>query len=31
MEPFKKDQFMGAVSALYCATTTEKSGEYGEF
>lgn len=28
MEPFKKDQFQGAVSALYCATKTEKSGEY---
>ena len=28
MKPFKKDAFMGAVSALFAATATEKSGEY---
>lgn len=28
MEPFKKDQFQGAISAVYAATVTEKSGEY---
>lgn len=28
MEPFKKDQFQGCVSAVYAATTTQKSGQY---
>lgn len=28
MKPFKKDQFEGATPAMYCATVTEKSGEY---
>lgn len=28
MEPFKKDQFEGALSTLYAGTVTEKSGEY---
>ncbi|KAJ3540206.1 hypothetical protein NM208_g5162 [Fusarium decemcellulare] len=28
MEPFKKDQFEGALSSIYAATVTEKSGEY---
>jgi NAD(P)-dependent dehydrogenase (short-subunit alcohol dehydrogenase family) len=28
MKPFKKDQWMGAVSAMYCATKTERTGEY---
>jgi len=28
MKPFKKSQWEGAVSAMYCATKTEKSGEY---
>ncbi|TVY21201.1 putative mitochondrial oxidoreductase [Lachnellula arida] len=28
MKPFKKDQWQGATSALYCATKTEKSGQY---
>lgn len=28
MEPFKKDQFEGAVSTVYAATTTKKSGQY---
>ncbi|TVY49644.1 putative oxidoreductase bli-4, mitochondrial [Lachnellula occidentalis] len=28
MKPFKKSQWEGATSALYCATKTEKSGEY---
>lgn len=28
MKPIKKDQWMGAVSGLYAATATEKSGEY---
>jgi len=28
MAPFKKDQFEGALSALYASTVTEKSGEY---
>ncbi|KAF8863578.1 NAD(P)-binding protein [Acephala macrosclerotiorum] len=28
MAPFKKDQWMGATSALFCATKTEGSGEY---
>jgi len=28
MKPFKKSQWQGAVSAMYCATKTEKSGEY---
>lgn len=27
-KPFKKDQFEGAVSAMFAATVTEKSGEY---
>lgn len=26
--PFKKDQFEGAVSTMFAATTTEKSGQY---
>ena len=28
MAPFKKDNFQGAVSTLFAATKTEKSGEY---
>ena len=28
MEPFKKDQFQGATSAVYAATITDKSGQY---
>ncbi|KAE8452837.1 hypothetical protein EG329_013109 [Mollisiaceae sp. DMI_Dod_QoI] len=28
MAPFKKDQWEGCTSAVYCATKTEKSGEY---
>ena len=28
MAPFKKTQFQGAVSAVFAATTTEKSGQY---
>lgn len=28
MEPFKKDQFEGCVSAMFAATKTEKSGQY---
>jgi NAD(P)-dependent dehydrogenase (short-subunit alcohol dehydrogenase family) len=28
MEPFKKDQFEGAVPTMYVTTVTEKSGEY---
>jgi len=28
MAPFKKDQWMGCTSAVYCATKTEKSGVY---
>ena len=28
MKPFKKDSFQGAVSAMYAATKTTKSGEY---
>ncbi|KAF2118848.1 hypothetical protein BDV96DRAFT_643016 [Lophiotrema nucula] len=28
MQPFKKTQFEGAVSMMYAATTTEKSGQY---
>jgi len=28
MAPFKKDQYEGALSTLYCATKTENSGEY---
>lgn len=28
MNPFKKTQFEGAVSTMYAATVTEKSGEY---
>lgn len=28
MKPFKKDSFQGAVSALFAATATTKSGEY---
>ena len=28
MKPIKKDNFQGAVSTLYAATKTEKSGEY---
>jgi NAD(P)-dependent dehydrogenase (short-subunit alcohol dehydrogenase family) len=28
MAPFKKDQFEGALSMLFAATMTEKSGEY---
>lgn len=28
LEPFKKDQFEGAVSTIYAATTTKKSGQY---
>jgi NAD(P)-dependent dehydrogenase (short-subunit alcohol dehydrogenase family) len=28
MQPIKKDQFQGCVSAMFCATKTEKSGQY---
>ncbi|KAL4731836.1 putative oxidoreductase bli-4, mitochondrial [Fusarium chlamydosporum] len=28
MEPFKKDQFQGATSAVYAATIADKSGQY---
>lgn len=28
MEPFKKDQFEGATSAIYAATVVEGSGQY---
>ncbi|KAI8629309.1 hypothetical protein F5Y19DRAFT_464503 [Xylariaceae sp. FL1651] len=28
MEPFKKDQFEGAVSIMYASTVTEESGQY---
>jgi hypothetical protein len=28
MEPFKKDQFEGAVSMMFAATATDKSGQY---
>lgn len=28
MEPFKKDQFEGAVSAVFAATKTTESGQY---
>jgi hypothetical protein len=28
IEPFKKDQFEGAISTVSAATTTEKSGQY---
>ena len=28
MEPFKKDQWQGCVSAVFAATKTTKSGEY---
>ncbi|KAF1961512.1 NAD(P)-binding protein [Byssothecium circinans] len=28
LNPFKKDQFEGAVSTMFAATTTERSGEY---
>ncbi|KAH6898047.1 hypothetical protein B0T10DRAFT_525470 [Thelonectria olida] len=28
VEPFKKDQFDGALSSVYAATLTERSGEY---
>lgn len=28
LNPFKKDNFQGAVSTLFCATKTEKSGQY---
>lgn len=28
MKPFKKDQWQGATSAMYCATKTQMSGEY---
>lgn len=28
MKAFKKDQFMGCVSAVFAATKTEKSGQY---
>ncbi|KAI2469982.1 NAD(P)-binding protein [Annulohypoxylon bovei var. microspora] len=28
MEPFKKDQFEGAVSTMFAATCTEESGQY---
>ncbi|KAF4969135.1 hypothetical protein FSARC_3572 [Fusarium sarcochroum] len=28
MEPFKKDQFQGSLSAIWAATITDKSGEY---
>jgi NAD(P)-dependent dehydrogenase (short-subunit alcohol dehydrogenase family) len=28
MQPFKKDQFQGCVSAMFAATKTDRSGEY---
>ncbi|KAL2071480.1 hypothetical protein VTL71DRAFT_12715 [Oculimacula yallundae] len=28
MKPFKKDQWEGAVSAMFCATKTEQGGQY---
>lgn len=28
MEPFKKDQFQGAVPTVYAVTTTKASGQY---
>ena len=28
MEPFKKDQFEGCVSAMFAATVTDKGGQY---
>lgn len=28
IEPFKKSQFEGAVSTVFAATTTQKSGQY---
>lgn len=28
LEPFKKDQFEGAISTVYAATTTKESGQY---
>lgn len=28
MKPFKKDQWQGCVSAVFCATKTDRSGEY---
>lgn len=28
LEPFKKDQFEGALSTVYAATVTDKSGQY---
>lgn len=28
LNPFKKTQFEGAVSTMFAATTTEKSGQY---
>lgn len=28
MQPFKKDQWMGCVSAVFAATTIEESGQY---
>ncbi len=28
LEPFKKNQFEGAVSTVFAATTTDKSGQY---
>jgi hypothetical protein len=28
IEPFKKDQFEGAISTVFAATATEKSGQY---
>jgi hypothetical protein len=28
IEPFKKDQFEGAVPTVYAVTTTEESGQY---
>ncbi|KAK9773023.1 putative Oxidoreductase bli-4 [Seiridium cardinale] len=28
MEPFKKDQWQGALPTMFCATYTDKSGEY---
>lgn len=28
LEPFKKNQFEGAISTIFAATTTDKSGQY---
>ena len=28
MQPFKKDQFLGAISTMFAATKTEESGQY---